>query len=105
VLCGILVSNLCGSADAHLNPAITLAMAAQTGDYSKIVPYISAQILGAFVGAALVWLFYLPHWKITEDSRSQAGDFLHHSGDTELSGQFSLRGDCDICAGDRGWCD
>ena len=75
VLCGILVSNLCGSADAHLNPAITLAMAAQSGDTSKIVPYISAQILGAFVGAALVWLFYLPHWKITEDSEAKRGIF------------------------------
>ena len=75
VLCGILVGNLCGSADAHLNPAITLAMAAQTGDTSKIVPYISAQILGAFVGAVLVWLFYLPHWKITEDAETKRGVF------------------------------
>jgi glycerol uptake facilitator protein len=66
---------LCGSADAHLNPAITLAMAAQTGDLSKIVPYISAQILGAFVGATLVWLFYLPHWSITEDAETKRGVF------------------------------
>ncbi len=75
VLCGIMVSNLCGSADAHLNPAITLAMAAQTGDFSKVVPFISAQILGAFAGATLVWLFYLPHWKITEDAEAKRGVF------------------------------
>jgi glycerol uptake facilitator protein len=75
VLCGIFVANLCGSADAHLNPAITLAMAAETGDYSKLAPYIAAQVLGAFVGAVLVWLFYLPHWKITEDAEAKRGVF------------------------------
>ncbi len=75
VLCGIFVANLCGSADAHLNPAITLALAAQSGDYSKLLPYISAQVAGAFAGAVLVWLFYLPHWKITEDAETKRGVF------------------------------
>jgi glycerol uptake facilitator protein len=75
VLCGILVANLCGSSDAHLNPAITLAAAAQSGDYSKLPIYLPAQIAGAFVGGALVWLFYLPHWKITEDSEAKRGIF------------------------------
>src|SRR5258708_1086970 len=71
----LFVSNLCGSADAHLNPAITLAMAAQTGDFSKLLPFIAAQIAGAFAGAVLVWLFYLPHWKVTEDSEAKRGVF------------------------------
>jgi glycerol uptake facilitator protein len=75
VLCGILVANLCGSADAHLNPAITIAIAFQTGDFSKLTSYIPAQIAGAFVGASLVWLFYLPHWKITEDAEAKRGVF------------------------------
>jgi glycerol uptake facilitator protein len=75
VLCGILVANLCGSPDAHLNPAITLAAATQSGDYSKLATYVPAQISGAFVGALLVWLFYLPHWKITEDSEAKRGIF------------------------------
>jgi glycerol uptake facilitator protein len=75
VLCGILVANLCGSADAHLNPAITIAIAAQTGNYSKLLPYIIAQVLGAFVAGILVWLFYLPHWKITEDAEAKRGVF------------------------------
>jgi glycerol uptake facilitator protein len=75
VLCGILVANLCGSSDAHLNPAITLAIATQTGNFSKLVPYVTAQITGAFVGAVLVWLFYLPHWKITEDAETKRGVF------------------------------
>jgi len=75
VLCGILVANLCGSPDAHLNPAITVAIAAQTGNYSKLVPYIVAQVAGAFVASVLVWLFYLPHWKITEDAEAKRGIF------------------------------
>src|SRR5215469_3196741 len=68
VMCGVFTAVLCGSQDAHLNPAITLAMAFQSGDYSKLATYIPAQMLGALVGAALVWLHYYPHWKITEDA-------------------------------------
>ncbi len=75
VLCGIFVANLCGSPDAHLNPAITLAMAAQSGDISKLLPYITAQTLGAFAGAVLVWIFYLPHWRVTEDAEAKRGVF------------------------------
>jgi glycerol uptake facilitator protein len=75
VLCGILVANLCGSPDAHLNPAITIAIAAQTGNYSKLLPYIVAQVAGGFAAGVLVWLFYLPHWKITEDAEAKRGIF------------------------------
>jgi glycerol uptake facilitator protein len=75
VLCGIFAANLFGSADAHLNPAITLAFAFKTGSYAKLAPYALAQIAGAFCGAALVWLQYLPHWKITEDQGLKLGVF------------------------------
>src|SRR5467141_2149942 len=37
------------------------------GDFSKLAPYILAQLLGAITGATLVWLHYLPHWKQTPD--------------------------------------
>jgi glycerol uptake facilitator protein len=75
VLCGIFAANLFGSADAHLNPAITLAFALKTGDFAKLAPYALAQISGAFCGAALVWLQYLPHWKVTEDQSLKLGVF------------------------------
>ncbi|HMD18839.1 MAG TPA: MIP/aquaporin family protein [Alloacidobacterium sp.] len=75
VLCGIFTAVLCGSQDAHLNPAITLAMAAQSHDFSKLATYIPAQMLGAFVGATLVWLHYFPHWKITEDQEAKRATF------------------------------
>jgi glycerol uptake facilitator len=45
-----------------------LGFAARAGDFSKVAPYIVAQMLGAIVGAALVWVHYLPHWKETPDA-------------------------------------
>ncbi|MGU3537337.1 MIP/aquaporin family protein [Methylobacterium sp. A54F] len=67
VLAGIFVATATGSADAHINPAVTLAGAVVTGDWSKVGVYMPAQMLGAFIGAAVVWLHYLPHWAATED--------------------------------------
>ncbi|MBB5062377.1 MIP/aquaporin family protein [Granulicella mallensis] len=75
VLCGIFTAILFGSNDAHLNPAITLAFAVETNNYSKLLPYAVAQIAGGFCGGVLVWLFYLPHWKITEDAEAKRGVF------------------------------
>jgi len=69
VLCGVITAIACGSRDAHLNPAVTLGFAVVSGDFSKFVPYLTAQILGAIFGATLVWLHYLPHWKETPDPR------------------------------------
>jgi glycerol uptake facilitator protein len=75
VLCGIFTANLFGSVDAHLNPAITLAFAIKTGDFHRLAPFAAAQIAGAFCGAALVWLQFLPHWKVTEDPSLKLGVF------------------------------
>lgn len=52
---------------AHLNPAVTLGVAINTGDFSQLPMYWIAQFIGAFIGATLVWLHYLPHWALTED--------------------------------------
>lgn len=67
VMAGVFASTACGSKDAFLNPAVTLGFAVSSGDYSKLGPYIVAQMLGAIVGAILVWLHFLPHWKETAD--------------------------------------
>src|SRR5918998_387065 len=62
--------------DAHINPAVTLAVAVTGGISWAMVPgYIIAQFLGAFVGAALVWLSYLPHWGETDDAGLKLGVF------------------------------
>jgi glycerol uptake facilitator protein len=67
VMAGVYVAVACGSPDAHLNPAITFGFGVQSGNFAKFLPYVVAQMAGAFVGATLVWLHFLPHWKETED--------------------------------------
>ena len=67
VMAGVFVAIACGSSDAHLNPAVTMGFAVSSGQFAKVVPYIVAQMAGAFAGATLVWLHFLPHWKETPD--------------------------------------
>jgi glycerol uptake facilitator protein len=67
VMAGVFVAIACGSSDAHLNPAVTLGFAVSSGQFAKVAPYIVAQMAGAFVGGALVWLHFYPHWKETPD--------------------------------------
>jgi glycerol uptake facilitator protein len=75
VLCGIFTANLFGSPDAFINPAVTLAFALETGDFSKMLPYLAAEVGGAFVAAVVVWLLFLPHFKVTEDPAIKLGVF------------------------------
>jgi glycerol uptake facilitator protein len=75
VLCGVLVAQAFGSVGAHLNPAITLAAAVSSGDWSQVALYWSAQMLGAMAGAVLVILHYAPHWRLTENPAGKLGIF------------------------------
>jgi glycerol uptake facilitator protein len=61
---------------AHLNPAVTLALLI-AGDFpaDQVAGYILAQFIGAFMGAILVYLHYLPHWAATEDPGKKLGIF------------------------------
>jgi len=68
VTLGIFTAKTFGSADAHLNPAVTLAFAIQSGNWQNVLPYFAAQFLGAFCGATITWLHYLPHWRETQNS-------------------------------------
>ena len=75
VMAGVFTSVACGSSDAHLNPAVTLGFAVRGGNFNHLLPYLTAQVGGALVGAALVWLHYLPHWKETPDAATKLGVF------------------------------
>jgi len=75
VVAGICTAVACGSPGAHINPAITLAVAILSKKWASVIPFWIAQILGAFVGATLVWLVYLPHWKETPDASAKLGIF------------------------------
>ena len=61
---------------AHINPAVTLALA-YSGSFSwDLVPgYCLAQVTGAFAGAIVVWLHYLPHWRATDDPAGKLAIF------------------------------
>ncbi len=68
VFAGVAVAISMGDSDAHLNPAFTVASVLMTGHAERLWTYIPAQVLGGITGAILVWIFYLPHWKPTEDA-------------------------------------
>jgi glycerol uptake facilitator protein len=74
VMCGVFTANACGG-PGHLNPAVTLASAVATGNFSNVLPYTLAQILGAIAGATLVWIHYGPHWSQTPDAESKRACF------------------------------
>ncbi len=61
---------------AHINPAVTIGLAS-IGQFplADVPGYIIAQFLGAFTGAVLVWLAYLPHWEETADPGLKLGVF------------------------------
>jgi len=75
VVAGVFVAIACGSSDAHINPAVTLGFAISSGDFSKFLPYLVAQVLGGMVGGMLVWIHFLPHWKETPDPGSKLACF------------------------------
>jgi glycerol uptake facilitator protein len=53
---------------AHLNPAVTLGFATiGNTEWSDVPEYLAGEFVGAFIGALLVYLAYLNHWKPTED--------------------------------------
>lgn len=61
---------------AHINPAVTIGLA-MIGSFpwAQVPGYLLAQLAGGFVGAVLVWLTYLPHWRVTADPASKLGVF------------------------------
>jgi glycerol uptake facilitator protein len=53
---------------AHLNPAVTIGLASiGSFPWADVPGYVAAQLAGAFGGAVLAWLAYLPHWRVTAD--------------------------------------
>lgn len=73
VMMGALIA---GPSGGHLNPAVTLGLAvAGSFAWEHVAGYIVAQMLGGFVGAVLVYLFYIDHFKATEDKATKLGVF------------------------------
>jgi glycerol uptake facilitator protein len=61
---------------AHLNPAVTIALATiGSFPWAQVPGYVAAQMIGAILGAVLVWLAYLPHWRVTADPAAKLAVF------------------------------
>lgn len=84
---------------AHINPAVTIGLA--TGGFfpwAAVPGFVLAQMIGAIIGAVLVWLAYLPHWAVTEDKGLKLACFstgpairkYPHNLLTEIIGTFML---------------
>jgi glycerol uptake facilitator protein len=74
VFTGVLIS--APFSGAHLNPAVTLALAiAHKFSWASVPVYICAQVLGAMFGAGLVWLAYKKHFDATDDGDAKLAVF------------------------------
>ena len=95
VFVGVYVS--AAASGAHLNPAVTIALAyAQKFEWANVSSYIGAQFIGAMLGAFLVWLAYKQHFDETDDVNAKLGVFCTapakrsrvHNFVTEFIGTF-----------------
>ncbi len=95
VFIGVFISNK--ASGAHLNPAVTIALACtHKFSWSMVLPYVTAQLLGAMAGAVLVWLCYEQHFNETTDATLKLGVFCTapsirsavHNFVTEFIGTF-----------------
>jgi glycerol uptake facilitator protein len=61
---------------AHINPAVTVGLAA-IGQFpwADVGGYVAAQMIGAFLGAVVVWVTYRPHWAATDDTAAKLAVF------------------------------
>jgi glycerol uptake facilitator protein len=91
-----LVNSISG---AHLNPAVTIGLAAIGKlSWAQVPRYVAAQMIGAFLGGVVVWLAYLPHWAATPDKGAKlavfsTGPAIRHTASnliTEIIGTFVL---------------
>src|SRR5215218_5375561 len=87
----VFVAAFCVSAlsGAHLNPAVTIALAAG-GKFAlaRVVPYVVAQMLGGFVGAVIVWMFYGKHFDATDDADGKLAVFCTGPNIRSLANNF-----------------
>ena len=99
VFLGVFASVKLGGS-GHLNPAVSIAMAAFNSDFdSSLLPtYILAQFAGAITGAIIVWLAYKQHFDVTDDKDGKLAVFCNapairgygYNLITEIIGTFVL---------------
>jgi glycerol uptake facilitator protein len=84
---------------AHINPAVTISLAVtDITPWDDVPSYLLGQFAGAMIGAILVYLAYLPHWRVTDDPGLKLAVFSTgpairskpHNLVTEIIGTFIL---------------
>ena len=74
---------------AHINPAVTVGLAASGAfEWSQVPGYIIAQLIGGFIGAVVVWAAYRPHWERTEDPQAKLDVFCTTPAIRDLPSNF-----------------
>ena len=74
VMCGVLIAG--PYTGAHLNPAVTLGLAAAGKfPWEYVLPYIVSQITGGILGAVIVYVFYKDHFDATAEAETKLGVF------------------------------
>ncbi len=74
---------------AHLNPAVTIGLVI-AGKFSSelMIGYIIAQVLGAMLGSWLTYLFYIDHYRLTNDESKVMGSFCTSPAIRNLKNNF-----------------
>ncbi|WP_047981783.1 MIP/aquaporin family protein [Ornithinibacillus contaminans] len=74
---------------AHVNPAVTIGFAA-VGEFpwDQVPLYITAQMLGAIIGGAIVYLTYLAHWRKTDDPAAKLAVFSTAPAERSIYANF-----------------
>ena len=72
----VAVFSVAGASGAHINPAVTVGLAA-TGKFpwADVPLYVTAQMIGAALGTLLMWLHYRPHFAATDDPEAKRAAF------------------------------
>ncbi len=73
---------------AHLNPAVTLGIAVTDNKWADVPFYLAGQLIGAIIGAVLVYVHYLPHWRRTEDKATKLAAFATAPAIRHTTGNF-----------------
>ncbi|MCL4150523.1 UNVERIFIED_CONTAM: hypothetical protein GTU68_029837, partial [Idotea baltica] len=74
---------------AHINPAVSIGLAmAGKFAWAEVPFYILAQMLGAMLGALVVWLMYRPHFKVTDDGNTKKAVFCTAPAIRDLLSNF-----------------
>ena len=70
-------------------------------EWSDVPEYLAGEFVGAFIGATLVWLAYLDHWRETEDPGLKLAVLQHRARRSATRLQHHHRGHRDVRAGLR----